>query len=126
MPERIEYLDLTVLERQTASRLVAHMGLHLPWERVEAIFRSLQRADWLMVPQHRLQAELPMHTPSLLRNERRWAAAIVLALNVWLGEEESAERVITYLAQRGAALDALLIHEAAVTSQEQRFPRAVL
>jgi hypothetical protein len=31
--------------------------------------------------------------------------------------EESAERVIAYLAQRGAALDALFIHEAAATSK---------
>ena len=121
MPERIDILDLTVTERQAAARIVAAVAAHLPWERVEAVFRSIRRAEWLMVPHGEdLQRALPMTFPTLLRNERAIATSIVLALHMYCVDEESAERVIAFLAQRGAALDAILIHAAAVQCISER------
>jgi hypothetical protein len=122
MSERIELLDLNRKERQTAARVVAAVAdLRLNWERVEEIFASLGRADWLIVPKSEsgLLHGVFAQRPTLLRNERVIATAIVLALNVALEDEASAERVITYLAQRGAALDALFIHEAAAMGEER-------
>lgn len=117
MSERIDLLDLSLKERQAAARVVAAVADKMPWERVEAVFRSLGRAEWLLVPRpETLQGVLPMQSPTLLRNERVMATAILLALHMWLDDEVSSERVITYLAQRGAALDALFIHEAAAMS----------
>lgn len=129
MSDRIDLLDLTVPERQAAARIVDAVADKMPWERVEAVFRSLGRAEWLILPNvHPLQGVLPMQSPTLLRNERAVATAIVLALHVALDTPESAERVIEYLAQRGAALDALFIHEAAPSStgSSSAIRRAVL
>jgi hypothetical protein len=80
-----------------------------------------------MVPRaHRLQSELPMTIPTLLRNERAMAIAIVLALHMHLGDEESAEQVIQFLAQRGAAIDALFGNAAAVIQPDQQQQQALL
>lgn len=105
MSDRCSVLDLSTRERRIAARLVAEISAQMPWERVEAVFRALARAEWLMLPRAPQRA-LPL-APTLLRNERIWATAIVLALHVELGEER-AEAVIEALAQRGAALDVLL------------------
>lgn len=121
MSERIEFLDLSVPERQIAARIVAKVGERLPWERVEAVFQALGRAEWLIGTHGTLlYGSFPRQSPTLLRNERLMAAHVVFFLQVWLDDEAAAQRVIEYLAQRGAALDALFIHEAAAMSLQQR------
>jgi hypothetical protein len=128
VPQRIDFLDLSVAERQATANIVGQVANHLPWERVEAVFRSLGRAEWLIVPHgEELQRALPMTSPTLLRNERAMATAIVMALELYLGEK-GCETVLQFLAQRGAALDALLVHGAAVMgiSERQQKGRAVL
>jgi hypothetical protein len=109
MCRSIDLLDLTPDERAAASQIVSMISRAMPWERVEAVFASIARAEWLIVPHSEtLQRALPMQSATLMRNERVWATSIVLSLNLHFGNEETAEKVITFLAQRGAALDAVL------------------
>ena len=127
MSERIDLLDLSADERRAAAKVVAAASKHTTWDRVEAVFRSLARAEWLYMPVARpLALALPYGHGSLLRHERALATSIVLTLHMYFdGDEEKTERVIEFLAQRGAALDALFIHEAAVTSMAARAINAI-
>ena len=102
-------LVLTSAERQRAASAVLDLAQRFPLNRVEAIFRSLARGESLRcIPS--LQNALPLHSTSLLRNERLWATSTALALRLDLGEE-SAERVIAWLGRPGAPIGALMTSE---------------
>ncbi len=103
MRRAVEMSELTQDERQCAIAIVEQLANALPLRRVEAVLCALARREALIQHTEVRQGGLAF-AGALLRNERQWAVASLLALRLRLEDESSAERVIAFLGQPGVAL----------------------
>jgi hypothetical protein len=106
----VDLYALTPMEREAAVHIVMTLAARLTLKRSQAVLRALGSGESLLreVSISEIQGALRMHSSSLLRNERQLAVAAELALRIALSDDASAERVITYLAQRNAVMELLL------------------